>query len=102
LSYSSALPSPNREDSEDDPQSTILSPHIPQFHPALPFSDIVGELPGSVDHPLILQEQQAIGSALRSEVSMELVFLFFGQVGLNDLELLAFDCLSDPVYHGLA
>ncbi len=38
-------------------------------------------------------------SVLLAEVRAELVFLLFGQVGLNDLELLALDRLSHPVCH---
>src|SRR5215469_16645245 len=38
-------------------------------------------------------------SALLPEVSAQLVFLLFGQVGLHDLKLLAFDCLSHPAQH---
>ena len=34
------------------------------------------------------------------EVRAELVFVLFGQVGLNDLELLIFDGLSNLVYYG--
>ena len=47
-----------------------------------------------------LQKQRVIRSALLfAEVRAELVFLLFGQVGLNDLELLAFDGLSKTVNH---
>src|SRR5437899_8331904 len=46
-----------------------------------------------------LQKQCVIRSALLAEVRAELGFLLFGQVGLNDLELLAFDSVSNLVYH---
>ena len=38
-------------------------------------------------------------SALLRESLAELVFLLFRQVGLNDLELLAFDCFNNLVKH---
>ena len=45
----------------------------------------------------LLQEQRVMFSALLSEVRAELIFLLFGQVGLNDLELLTLDRLSNLV-----
>ena len=41
-------------------------------------------------------------SALLRESLAELVFLLFRQVGLNDLELLAFDCFNNLVKHSSA
>ena len=44
--------------------------------------------------------EAVIGSPLVfTEVSAQLVFLLFGQVGLDDLELLSLDRLSHPVRH---
>jgi hypothetical protein len=46
--------------------------------------------------------RKGIGATLFSEVCSQFVFLLFGQIGLNDLELLPLDRLSDPVRHGSA
>src|SRR5260370_5810373 len=46
------------------------------------------------------ERRQAICATLFvTEVSTELVFLLFGQIGLNDLELLPLDRLRNSVHH---
>src|SRR5436309_14747346 len=47
-------------------------------------------------------QRRAMCTTLLCESLAELVFLLFGQVGLNDLELLAFDGLSNFVKHSPA
>ncbi len=49
--------------------------------------------------PPVQQEQRVMHSALLAEVRAELVFLLFGQVGLNDFELLTLDRLSNSIDH---
>src|SRR5437879_7596148 len=48
----------------------------------------------------MLRDQLLVCYGLLSKGLAELVFLLFGQVGLNDLELLALDRLNNPVNHG--
>src|SRR6266566_8035947 len=46
-----------------------------------------------------LKRRYSIDAALFSEVGAQLVFLLFGQVGLNDLKLLPLDRLRNSVHH---
>ena len=57
------------------------------------------ERPGLSGLSSFLQDQRVIRSALFAKVLAELLFLLFGQVGLNDLKLLAFDGISNLVYY---
>src|SRR6266516_5510379 len=61
---------------------------------------IYEERPGLSGLSLFPTKQSISHAALLfSEVRAELLFLLFGQVSLNDLELLAFDGISNLVYH---
>src|SRR3989442_1647489 len=49
--------------------------------------------------PPLRQEQRVLYAALLAKIRAELVLLLFGQIGLNDLELLTPDRLSNSIDH---
>ena len=63
-----------------------------------PFCHVTSIQGTYIDFPIGQKPIRCCGRLL-AEVRTELVFLLFGQVGLNDLKLLTLDRLSHLVYH---
>jgi hypothetical protein len=66
-------------------------------HPNVPVSFMSTRRPGGTWPSHLLQEQRLMHYALLPKGLAELVFLLFGQVALNELELLALDGLNNLV-----